>query len=767
MYLQRLLTNEDGLLPPLDVDTYMEDTFKLARAMTVKSLDTADSLNLSIIRTYGQAAIDMDDPSSWKYYKNICGEYHVLTDPPIYIRSLDTHDTILFSKTELEQHPATKKAYSYGSRYYTSLVYQHPDKETLILGILYPANMSVALSRTDGSILSYPSDLVEPHEYTLIAELEGWIKDYLHRWDVKAYAITDPYYPSVRHSVMMGDVVTKILNLRLKRCKTAEVHSFHLKQFFKSHHGLDKYFPYLTRKQAMFLYMNMAYLDRHVGKSDTLAILIEHLLTERGISIGEYSYRGLDSFNEISQNDYYFRFKLLNSSPFQDYLEQVNLPQMLFKESKLAPSNELTNQEEVDEILRMSDSSVMKTKVLESVAIDYVGSERYPLSEMLFDYWGYLSSVDKYKAYIIVKEPIDNQELSISVKDAFIYATILLTRSLGFDQKYLPTYTVNRIQRETKPTVAEIFSLVDKEYLSKDDIGLLDPLYKNYNTFRSVKAFHTYVLELYKHANAGYDLVSTYNNHYSRGMMENALAGYFMTTKLGSLQSVETAPWLLERSLLLDEYSNAECGLLAERIFEEATGFKDDPTLKLSRVQGALIAIMKNLSSYSIQLLAQANEYPLRMLRYSTIRPGKVHDVTKHSVDTYHNFEVIDISISATDTKHLEISGVDTENCIDNSFVPVSILDLPSMDMSKMDTKFTTGYIVRELSNDFYTNSSLRNKGFYGIDFFDALPEEVKNTVLDDLWLVDDLILTQQVFIEELPLDYGVLTPVIFLKNLI
>jgi hypothetical protein len=57
-------------------------------------------------------------------------------------------------------------------------VQAYPDQENLILGILYPADLHYAVNAKNGAILSYPSELIEPQEATLVHELEGWIQRY-------------------------------------------------------------------------------------------------------------------------------------------------------------------------------------------------------------------------------------------------------------------------------------------------------------------------------------------------------------------------------------------------------------------------------------------------------------------------------------------------------------------------------------------------------------------------------------------------------------
>ena len=75
----------------------------------------------------------------------------------------------------------------------------------------------------------------------------------VRRWYVEAFALSDAYYPTVFYAMMSFFLVSKVLALRSVRIKTDEVHSFHLNEHLASHQYLDRYLPYLTREQAVWV----------------------------------------------------------------------------------------------------------------------------------------------------------------------------------------------------------------------------------------------------------------------------------------------------------------------------------------------------------------------------------------------------------------------------------------------------------------------------------------------------------------------------------
>ena len=141
---------------------YLDSIYALAATTVIKCEDAAVAINNGV--TQLGVAVSAD-PTTWRYYLNICGLYHS-TNSNITITSLDTLEQIAFTVENLQVHTNTALAYQYGTRYYNDLVSLYPDDQLLILGVLYPADMQKAIHSPDGTILSYPSYLVEEQEYS-------------------------------------------------------------------------------------------------------------------------------------------------------------------------------------------------------------------------------------------------------------------------------------------------------------------------------------------------------------------------------------------------------------------------------------------------------------------------------------------------------------------------------------------------------------------------------------------------------------------------
>ena len=85
---------------------------QFARTIVLKNSDAANSINTALLEQ--GYVVDSFDATSWKYYLNLAGRYHV-SDRPMTIVSLDTLEVIDFNIENLQVHLGTKREYYYGS----------------------------------------------------------------------------------------------------------------------------------------------------------------------------------------------------------------------------------------------------------------------------------------------------------------------------------------------------------------------------------------------------------------------------------------------------------------------------------------------------------------------------------------------------------------------------------------------------------------------------------------------------------------------------
>jgi hypothetical protein len=420
-------------------DIYRELVFQLASTIVVKSTETA-ALNNKWVAAHGYA-VDETDPTTWKYYLNICGRYHA-SDTMMRVKSMDTLEEIDFTIENLVIHRATARGYAYGTRGYSELVTLYPKQERLIKGILFPADMSEAIAGDNGKILSYAPGSVEDQERSLIDKLQKWIYNW-HAININPnYAYVDELYLPVLLGMMYQHMVPAIFNFRLEACKTIEAHSFHIQQYLASHGGLDSYMGNMTLNQKLYFYRNIAYLERNSGKSEIFDTLVEHTMTQRNLPIAEYTMK-----HDVSNqpDSFYptptFRMKALNIQTTAAVPETIDLDTMLSKEQLLARDNieyQADALESINEELINAPSNVELTKALESAMVDYTNSTPYTMEDILLNHWLLWASSGKYRAYISFDDPVTGDPIQLIAKDAFTFMWYSFCASIGFKPDYVP-----------------------------------------------------------------------------------------------------------------------------------------------------------------------------------------------------------------------------------------------------------------------------------------------------------------------------------------
>lgn len=596
--------------------SYLELNMKLARTMTVKSTVSAESLNNYLRLTKGANAVDDGDPLSWKYYKNIAGEYHE-TDKPMYITSLDTTETIEFTKLNLDTHTDTWIGYSYGSRYYYALLERYPDQIQLIHGILYPVDIREAIEAEDGTVLSYDKSLVEPQEHTLIYELEEHIKRMLFRWNVTAYRITDEYFPHMVQFMVSSEIITKLLNLRLRRINTNEVHSFHIKQYLASNGKLDRFYDYLLFEQALYLYRNLPYIKRNPGKEEQFLELTDHILSKRRIPIALYRLTNLDEFNEFD----YRPEAMVKRHPINQQFGQaaktyLELPELYSKENKMLEGTlDFYSTEETKTTRAVKDMSTATepTKDVDSTMVDITDSVIDPPLTISLRHWAYMANTGLYSAVVNIQNPKDESFINLHVKDALIYFYyIVINMAVGSSHEILPIHITKRV-RHPLPSAMELYSVVGEDM--QDLYYIAEDLLKKQPKLRlcpSVSSFTTLMKELYiSHANQWYFYTNTHSPR-ERAHVENMINQIYSSDVMVVNTPYRTYDeW--RRALNVEEYDYTldQATQVLVNIVSAVTGNKEDDTKLMRNVQKAMLEIMAQLGSYSTQYIHEINDSKL------------------------------------------------------------------------------------------------------------------------------------------------------------
>ena len=663
---------------------YLDKVMQLANTLIIKSDDSVTGLNKYVTDYFGSIAVDTLDPKSWKYYLNISGQYH-FSDTMMQVISLDTLELINFTKENLAIHRATARGYVYGARQYIELVNQYPNQELLIMGIIYPVDINKAIAAKDGQILGYPSDLVEPNEYSLINNIQKWIYGYKIRWTNYQYAISDDLYSATSLGIMYLNLVPLILNLRLEACKTNEAHSFHVTQYLASHGLLESYLNQMTTKQALFFYRNISYIERNSGKRYIFEWLVEHIMTERFLPLAEYTMR-----HDISgqPNDNYpkiiFAKKQLNAGYSADLTDNLSLNQLMNKSDNQARKN-IAYKDDYTPIIQsnMENSlyNVLITKMLESSVIDNTNSLPYTLEDVLMNHWVYLSTSNIYTAYINVSNPKTGEVILLNAKEAYALFWYALCKSVNILLDTIPKVFAIRVQRSPLPTINDLMSVVDSNLFDEFLADAVLSLHSDFTNIISTEAFYNKCNDIYNASRIERGLISL-QEHYVKHGMATGLVARMYSDNVCSLSNDgdNYTAWFALRGIDIEALSRDDLVILYTEIAKYATGLNLTSTSSLANLQAAMINLLKQLSSYSIQIIPTINSSTLKQTDQNVIKVGniseKIHNIAR---DPDVDAGVLDINATIKDQINFLIRPIHLSDLTGAKIQASATFEIPSL----------------------------------------------------------------------------------------
>lgn len=608
---------------------YVNQVLDLSRTIIVKVDAVAESINERLRLTHGEV-FDIHDKRTWKYYLNISGQYHS-TDKKIYITSLDTLQEIEFSKDSLSVHRATAKAYEYGSRYYRELISQYPEHEQFILGALYPVDINDAIEADDFSVIGYPSSLVEENEVSLISNITKWLYGFKERWYNRQFNLTDTNYLSALLGVMFLQLPSLIITLRLRSCKTSEAHSFHVREYLESHGMLDVYLSSMTRKQALFFYRNINYIERNSGKKETFHWLVEKIMTDRKLPLSEFNmHHDISVMPEDYTPKVTFRKRLLNEETrvLEDDSGIYSLAYILSKEEPDAignPEYRAIHERNISIKFEKSLTNRYKTKILESAMYDYSDSMAITKADVALNNWIYLSQKNKYTAYISVTNPVTGSNLTMDVKLALIVFLYSYCKVHGIKIDKVPPMVATRVPISPTPSRQDLYSIVDRNHVPIEYIDYILELHKPHETIISTTSFTQWVEEHHAATAKEIFFIANHEHMYTRGLIHNAVSRLYQTALIENDLTGETFESVFKANNIdLREFNDNDHTRLYTEIYKEATGYELNATTATSDLQKAMISLLRQLSSYSVQFVQSINKSSIKVLNWAALRLGDV-----------------------------------------------------------------------------------------------------------------------------------------------
>lgn len=470
------------------LDKYINDTFKLANSFIIKIEDVANQINYGLKTLYG-----LDTPSDkhqWKYYLNISGNKHI-TNSDIIINLIETNTNELLTKELLLENPETRlDLLNYGNKY-KELISNYPNDISYINGCMLPVDIDVAINATAGTVLNMNTELIGKQELYLVNVLHDYVKNYFNRWYLKEYSITDELYlPSVI-ATLYSSLPNVIMNYRLSKVYTNEAHMFHVEQYFRSNFNLWDDVSVLNDKSLWWLYNNLEYIKKNIGKQNTRDIIIDKIFHSNGVGVAELMLGFEDTSLKTSPtlDEAVFKpteTKIVSNPLNKSYLTDRNTIQSI--ESLI--TNQLTNTEldsnqykgdvfyiETFKNKVTNDNNVLEdTKTLDINAIKLLDIAGLDLFETIIDNWAYKAFNGFYNYIVYFIDPNTKKRYTLSPKVAFLYLIKMLY--LMYDKDSNPIvdkYYYNNV----------ILTKYDKEYLinnllSKSDLNdIVDKILEN------------------------------------------------------------------------------------------------------------------------------------------------------------------------------------------------------------------------------------------------------------------------------------------------
>jgi hypothetical protein len=605
---------------------YLDDVLALTRTLVIKCGAVADTLN-NELKLLGYP-VDPDRPETWKYYMNLAGEYHV-SDQRMTVRSMDTLEEIEFSKENLRRHRATARDYQPGSRYYRDLVRKFPNQAALINGILSPVDKTRAMNAQDGELLYYDPTHVEGNEANLMPNLQAWLYAFFSRWYNSQYILTDDLYLPAFLGVLYAQLPTVIQLLRLRNAKTPQAHSFHIREYLASNGRLDEYLPYLTKAQQLWLYRNIRFIKRNVGKQEIFDRLIANLLTPRGLPLTWYRLQhNVEQLPEQLYPDVEMVKYPINFGYNQSGLDRAEVHTILNRERDIARDNaavQAAAEVEIRETFRSDRFSTLPTKVLESEVVDRTNSSVRSLEHVLLNEWLYLASKGRYRAYVNVTNPVTGEYMNLSVRDTFIVALYAFTKARGIVLDSIPRMIAYEVLRDPLPNHTELERLVDRRYVRDGLIQAIQDRITPLGEYITTERFYSACANLHQEYLKLWELYSFQEHYLSRGMLENVVRRHFkhqMCPLVDEVLSFEQ--WFKDNGYEVADLSPMDLDQLFADCVQAATGANLVTRVTLSEIQRAMLQLMGQLSSYSVQYLRNINHADFRFIGMPAIRLGDV-----------------------------------------------------------------------------------------------------------------------------------------------
>lgn len=598
------------MLNNIEYKAYINSTIAFARTIIIKCEDIALLDNRVMLQHYNLPI--SSDKATWRYYLNLNGEYHV-TDDKMYVQSLDNSDTIEFTKANLERHLATKRAYRLGSYYYTRLVEKYPHQSNLINGIINPIPPSESIPAKNYQILRYNTDYVLWNEYQLIPALQEHIYNMVLGSFKTEYLYTDNLMLPTLIGTLHGSLVSAILQIRREADETRYAHDFYIWSKLESLGLSSIYKRVLDNKQTMWLYRNLDYVQRKLGRKKTFDELVDIILTHRRIPLAKYEVlqTTTDQLSTFEPTPRFLSSPVNLIKEFGMNTKVWEVEEVINKELPLAldnPDNKEQGISDADYKIRFGLHSDIPTKVLESTMVDTTNRNPDRIMRVLHNHWLYLVKQNLYNISIDVGDVRTGRHFRLTTSEAIVLWHYLIDKARGVDTLgTIPEYCYYHVRKVTPPTVDQLMKLGHKDILTRDICQNILDVEVVYSRLISPDGFFNKCKEVFDGIWQHKKFYSALPQIFTSSRRNNAVEACY-ETGIGKYTTIKTyGEWLTKMDLDFSDYTKDEALDLAWAIWSKVTGWENIDWMTVGDIQRQLINVMKDLTSYTVQYIGSTD----------------------------------------------------------------------------------------------------------------------------------------------------------------
>jgi len=237
-----------------------------------------------------------------------------------------------------------------------------------------------------------------------------------------------------------------------------------------------------------------------------------------------------------------------------------------------------------------------------------------------------LSTSGLYNVYIRTPNPITGDDMVLSVKDAFLYAIYSFVKAQGLDLVEVPKLIAKRVQRIPTPTVTDLMSVAMNTRISTSTAQAIIGYQPQIAAQTSTETFYNTCVNIRNATRYQAGLVSLEQDMFNRGMVYSMVERMY-SDKVCSFAADGTpmADWLSQKVLpASDTFTASEYLAIYNDIMSKGTGLNLVTTQSIADLQAAMVGIMQQLSSYSVQYVTNVTGTNVTTVKWASIRTGDI-----------------------------------------------------------------------------------------------------------------------------------------------